>query len=162
MDHEQAKDRLIAWLKDAHAMESALETTLTKQMEHAESDTTLHMRLKQHREETRQHAKLVEQILHRYGTDESALKDMTGKTQALFTGWFHGSAPDTAIKDVLAGVAAEHYEIACYRALQAAATALGDNETVRICEQILLDEKDMAEFLEAQLPRVTQLDLAEA
>lgn len=162
MAKDQAKERLVSWLKDAYAMERSLESALTKQAEHAEGDTTLRGRLLQHREETARHAELVEGALARYGTDKSALKVMAGKTQATLQGWISGASADTGIKDVLTGIAAEHFEIACYRSLHAAAITLGDDATAHMCQEILRDEESMAKFLESQLPRVTQMELAEA
>lgn len=162
MPREHAKERMISWLKDAHAMERALESALTKQADHAKGDPTMRHRLIQHRDETRRHAEMVEAALERCGSDSSAMKDFTGKAQAMFQGMMSGAAPDTAVKDVLTGIAAEHFEIACYRSLHAAAQALGDEATAQMCVQILRDEESMAQFLESQLPRVTQTELAEA
>ena len=73
-----------------------------------------------------------------------------------------GPARDTAIKDCLAGIAAEHFEIACYRSLIAAAEQLGDMETASTCRGILREEEEMARWLETQLPTVTQHELAGA
>jgi ferritin-like metal-binding protein YciE len=162
MARDQAEERLVSWLKDAYAMERSLESALAKQAEHAGSDATLRLRLEQHRDETAQHAELVESALARYGTDKSALKVLAGKAQATLQGWITGASGDTGIKDVLTGIAAEHFEIACYRSLHAAAQALGDDATARMCLQILREEESMAQFLEGQLPRVTQIELAEA
>lgn len=159
---DQAKERIVSWLKDAHAMERALEKALEKQADHAEADPGLRSRLIQHRDETRRHAEMVERALERYGSDTSGMKDIMGKAQAAMQGMMSGAAPDTAVKDVLTGIAAEHFEIACYRSLMAAAQAVGDTQTEQMCEQILTDEESMARFLESQLARVTQMELMEA
>jgi ferritin-like metal-binding protein YciE len=157
-----AEKRLIAWLKDAHAMERSLETALTKQADHAKSDPAMRMRLEQHAQETRRHAEMVESALHRHGADTSTLKTAMGKMQAGFQGMMSGAAGDTKIKDTLTGIAAEHFEIACYKSLETAATELGDEQTASMCREILRDELSMAAFLEEQLPRVTRVELVEA
>jgi ferritin-like metal-binding protein YciE len=59
-------------------------------------------------------------------------------------------------KDFPDVAAAESFEIASYRALIAAARALGDEETARVCEEILRDEERMAAWLTENLPRVVQ------
>lgn len=159
---ENTKKRLVAWLKDAHAMERGQETMLGTQAEHARSDPALHHRIMRHREETKHHATLIEAALERYGAGPSAMKDTAGKTEAVFTGWFTGAVSDTKVKDVLGGIAAEHFEIACYHSLEAAARQVGDDATVSMCNEILRDEEAMATFLEGQLPRVTQSELVQA
>lgn len=157
------RDHYIAWLKDAHAMERALETALTKQAKHARAvDGVLEQRISQHVQETRRHAELVEQALMRNGADPSAMKDAAGRMQASIQGMLSGASSDTPVKDALVGIAAEHFEIACYRSLETAAREIGDMETAEVCDEIIRDEEAMATFLEGQLPRVTQLEMAEA
>ena len=162
MDREQSEERIVSWLKDAHAMERALEKALDKQAEHAEQDAAMRSRLIRHRDETRRHAEKVEDALDRYGEERSGLKDLAGRTQTALQGLINGSASDTCVKDVLTGIASEHFEIACYRSLRAAAQAVGDAQTERMCEEILRYEEEMAAFLEGQLARVTRMELAEA
>jgi len=162
MDRNLARERLVTWLKDIHAVESALETCIEKQVNHAQHDALLRERLEQHRDETRNHAALVERALDRYGEEPSTIKDAGGRAETMVGEWIHGAAGDTLIKDVLLGVAAEHYEIACYRALKSAAAALGDEETAVMCDRIIDDEIDMAKFLESQLGRVTEMELEAA
>lgn len=162
MGNEQAKELIVAWMKDAHAMERMQERMLNKRAEHAEADAALRARLVQHRDETRRHAEMVEGALRRYGEDPSGFKDLAGKAEAAVVGMMSGGASDTLVKDVLSGIASEHFEIACYRSLQAAAQSLGDAQTERMCEEILRDEERMAQFLESQLSRVTHMELTEA
>lgn len=153
------RERFVGWLRDAHAMETALEKALTTQAEHAKADTLLWAKLIEHRDETRLHITQVEAALRRHGEKPSALKEITGKTQAVLAGWISGAASDTGVKDLLTAIAAEHFEIGSYRALRAAAEAMGDEQTVRMCGDILKEEEAMAEFLEGQLPRVTRREL---
>lgn len=162
MPHNHGHDRIISWLKDAHAMEKSLETVLEKQAKHADSDPAMRDRLTRHAEETRRHAQLVEQALERLGTSKSTLKDMTGGMQARMHGMLTGGSGDTLVKDTLSGIAAEHFEIACYTSLQTAALDVGDQATAQMCEQILRDEHAMAEYLEQELPRITHMELAAA
>jgi ferritin-like metal-binding protein YciE len=81
------------------------------------------------------------------------------------SGFVQGLAPsatsDTLVKSVLNDYAAEHFEIASYRSLHSAAQYLGDNETARICEQIIQEEERMARWLEQQIPAITELHLGE-
>lgn len=162
MAKDTAHDRIVSWLKDAHAMERSLENVLEKQAKHAESDPAMRERLARHAEETRRHAQLVEATLERLGTSKSALKDITGGMQAHMHGMLTGGSGDTLVKDTLSGIAAEHFEIACYTSLQTAARDIGDEQTAQMCEEILRDEHAMAQYLEQELPRVTHAELAAA
>jgi len=162
MARDTAHDRIVSWLRDAHAMERSLENVLEKQARHADSDPAMRDRLARHREETRRHAELVEQALERLGASKSTLKNLTGGVQARMHGMLTGASGDTLVKDTLSGIAAEHFEIACYTSLQTAALDIGDQQTAQMCEQILRDEHAMAEYLEQELPRITHVELAAA
>lgn len=67
-----------------------------------------------------------------------------------------GAAEDELVKNALADYSSKHFTIACYKALIAGARELGDDETVRICEQILHEEEDMARWLERQIDTVVR------
>lgn len=157
---DERRDKLVAWLRDAHAMERSLESVLSAQARHAEkADPAMSGRLKQHAEETRRHAELVDAALGRYDADRSMMKDAAGRMQAALHGLMTSSSSDTLIKDTLSGIAAEHFEIACYRSLETAARELGDAQTAEMCRSILVEEESMATYLEGQLDGVTRKEL---
>jgi ferritin-like metal-binding protein YciE len=56
----------------------------------------------------------------------------------------------------IASYAFEAMEIASYRILVSTARQVGDNETARVCEEILHDEEAMADWLENNIPTLTQ------
>jgi ferritin-like metal-binding protein YciE len=155
------RDELIDWLRDAYAMERGLEVTLRKQSESEELNALVREQARRHLGETRRHAEAVKACLEELGTDTSALK--TGI--ALFTetakGMATGFAQDERVKDMLAAYASEHFEIACYKALNAAALVAGEPTIAAVCEEILPDEEAMAEWLDANLPRVVTSYLSE-
>ena len=62
------------------------------------------------------------------------------------------TASDEIVKGAMAGYVFEHFEIASYTALIAAAKTAGDPETARVCEAILVQEEAMADWLAAHLP----------
>ncbi len=66
------------------------------------------------------------------------------------------TASDEIVKGAMAGYVFEHFEIASYTALIAAAKTAGDAETVRVCEEILVQEEAMADWLATHLPEVTE------
>jgi ferritin-like metal-binding protein YciE len=75
--------------------------------------------------------------------------------QALST----GPAKDEMLKNALADYAAENFEVASYTALIRAAQFLGDQETARVCQQILQEDQEMASWLQQNLPTLVQQTL---
>ena len=53
---EDQKKTYLAWLNDAHAMELGLVSVLEKQVEDTEGVPEMQSRIRQHLEETKQHA----------------------------------------------------------------------------------------------------------
>lgn len=151
-----ARDNLIAWLRDAHAMEEQAETMLTTQHQRLENYPALKDRIGQHIEETKQHAALLESCLDRLDNGQSTMKVIAGKLTAMAQGLGGLFASDEVVKGSLAGYTFEHMEIASYRILIAAADYVGDRETVTVCQRILDEEVAMAKWLEDNAASVTQ------
>ncbi len=150
------EDNLMAWLRDAHAMEQQAIEMLEKQERRLEHYPQLRAKIREHLEQTHRQADLVRQCIQRRGGDTSTLKDLLGKlvgTGQALSGLF---VSDEVVKGSIAGYTFEHYEAACYRTLAAAAEAVGDAETRRVCEEILRQEEAMADWLARHLPAVTR------
>jgi ferritin-like metal-binding protein YciE len=156
------RDELIDWLRDAYAMERGLEVTLRKQSESEELTPAARERAGLHLDETRQHAEAVKTCLEQLGADSSTLKTSFAKVTESVKGLGTAFARDERVKDVLAGYASEHFEIACYKALRAAAKLAGEPGIVAMCDLILPDEEAMARWLDQNLPDVVTSYLAEA
>ncbi len=147
---------LISWLKDAHAMEQGVAQILENHIQDAEGQPQMASRLQQHLETTRRHADHVQSCIERLGDSTSAIKSGVGNLVGMMQGLTTGAAEDDVVKNVIADFAVEHFEIASYRSLIAAAEAVGDQETARICQDILRDEEQMASWFAQQLPNTTQ------
>lgn len=154
-----SEDLVVAWLKDAYAMESTLAGNLDNHCKDAKRHPDVEARLRQHANETRRHAELIRECIERHGESPSATKNVMGKLAGLM-GNLHAATQDELLKDCLQDVAAEHFEIACYRSLITAARAIGDDQTARVCEEILHEEEAMAEWLESNIPTLTSEQLA--
>lgn len=151
------RETLLAWLNDAHAMELALIPVLENHAKDADKHfPEVAAADRRHLKETRRHAELVRGCIERLGEKPSTAKSLLGQVlgagQSVATGMFR----DEVVKNFLSDFAAENFEIASYRALIAAARELGDEETARVCEEILRDEERMASWLTENLPRVVQ------
>jgi ferritin-like metal-binding protein YciE len=152
--NDEQKKMYIAWLNDAHALEESLIVMLEKQIGE-ENDGEMKAKLEEHLEETRRHAKLVRSCLVRYGEEPSGGKDFLGTVSSAIAGMGVSMLHDKMVKNVHSSYAAEHTEIATYTVLRAAASEFGDTETMTICDEILQDENNMAQWLLQQMPMVT-------
>jgi ferritin-like metal-binding protein YciE len=159
---EGTRDEIVDWLKDAYAMERGLEKALEKQSKNDELSSMVRERAASHLEETRHHAEEVRSALQSLGSDTSALKTGMGNLAQTAKGVGSMFARDERIKDLLDAYSMEHFEIACYTALAAAAQRIGLTEVVEVCERILPDEQRMAEALIQSLPDEVQAYLFEA
>lgn len=150
----EKSDTYISWLKNAHAMEMGLVTTLEKQIEETDSEPIIQERLKEHLEETKRHAQLVQDSVERNGGSVSGMQDVISKMSASITGFGTRMMEDSLVKNLQTSYAAEHFEIAMYTAIQETARIMDDMKTVHMCDTILNDERRMAEWLITQLPMV--------
>jgi ferritin-like metal-binding protein YciE len=149
-----AAETLISWLNDAYAMEMGLVPILENHAQDAASDPGAKARIERHAAETRQHAERIERCIEKLGGRVSVVKAtlsaVMGGIESLATAPFR----DEVVKNTLMDYASEHFEIACYRALVAAAREAGHQEVVNECEKNLADEVAMAGWLEQQIPVV--------
>lgn len=150
------KERLLEWLRDAHAMEVQAEEVLKTQASRIKNYPQLKARIEQHVEETRAQAGLLAGCIDRLGGSTSTLKDTGGKLMALGQSLGGLMVGDEVVKSVLSCYTFEHMEIASYRILIAAAEQADDYHTKDICERILVEEETMAKWLGDHLAEITR------
>jgi ferritin-like metal-binding protein YciE len=154
------RDQLVAWLDDAYAMETGLVGILEQHANASGEHPDLVERRRRHAQETREHANRLRQCLEMLGTQPSSVKAgfsaLIGNVEGAMTAAFG----DELIKNALADCASEHFEIACYRALIAAACALDESRLAPLLEETLSEEEAMAHWLEERIPQVVQHLLA--
>ncbi|EHK75783.1 hypothetical protein SM0020_21947 [Sinorhizobium meliloti CCNWSX0020] len=151
-----ANEHLVAWLRDAHAMEEQAITMLTSQSSRLENYPELKTRIDRHLQETKDQAAMLERCLERLDGGTSSIKDISGKIVAFGQGLSGLFVSDEVVKGTLASYTFEHMEIASYRILIAAAEQAGDQETKRACESILQQEIAMAEWLAQNAGEITR------
>ena len=134
------KDFVIKWLNDAYSMENALIPVLENHAKDAEG-LPQQPRIQEHIETTRRHADRVKECIERLGGDTSTLKTGTAKISGTLQGMSTGAAEDELVKNVISDYASEQFEVASYRSLIAAAEELGDQETVRACQENLREDE---------------------
>lgn len=145
------QERFLAWMTDAYGVERSLIPILENHAKDLDGKSGKE-RIEQHIQETEKHADMLKSHIERLGGETANLKtaasSLMGNLQSVMTGPFE----DELIKNALMDYAAEHFEIANYTGLIAAAEELGEEELMTDLEQILAEEQDMAQWLESQLP----------
>lgn len=147
---------LLDWLRDAHAMERQAEHRLSAQLSRLEHYPDLCTGIERHLARTRDQQRILEASLRRFGTEPSRLKDAGGRLMAFAQALGVRLASDEVLKGAVGTYAFAHMEIAAYTALIAAAGSSNDVETQRACEDILVQEMAMADWLLAHLPELTR------
>jgi ferritin-like metal-binding protein YciE len=156
------EDNLMAWLRDAHAMEHQAIEMLEKMANRLEGYPELQARTRQHLDETHRQADMVLKCIERRGGSTSMVKDAAGKligTGQALSGLF---VSDEVVKGALASCTFERYEASSYRILAATAEEVGDQETKRVCEELMRQEEAMGDWLWQHLPQVTRQYLQQA
>ncbi len=147
------RDQLISWLDDAHAMEMGLSAILDQHANAKGELPELAARRRRHAEETRVHAARLRTCLEMLGAQPSSVKagfsTLVGNVEGASTAVFG----DELMKNALADYASEHFEIACYRALIAAAEEADEARLIPLLEETLSEEEAMAEWLAERVPQ---------
>lgn len=149
-------DMLIAWLNDAHALETSIVEVLEKQVDVAADHPIVQQGIQRHLEATKGHAETVAGCLEQLGESPSGVKSAMASVGGKVQGVMSGAAKDDLVKAALQDYSTEHMEIASYRALIIAANEAGQAGIAQKCESILQDEIQMAQWLEEQMPMVVR------
>jgi ferritin-like metal-binding protein YciE len=155
----KSKQTLIAWLRDAHAMERASVDSLDRMADRLARFPDLAAGLREHWRRSLTQATQIEVCLKKLGSDTSTFKDLASRFIGIAQGFAVEVAQDEVVKDCCAAYSWRHFEIACYLSLGAAAAALEEVEVASMCEQHVQQERAMAAWLEEQIPEVTRVFL---
>jgi ferritin-like metal-binding protein YciE len=147
---------LVAWLRDAHAMERATVDTSDHLAERLYRPyPELAARFRQHWQESLGQVERIETCLKELGSDTSTFKDLRRRFVGIAQAYAVEVLPDELVKDCVAAYASTHFEIATYISLGAAARKLGQPAIEQMCEENLQQERAMASWLEQQIPEAT-------
>ncbi|MBA3631835.1 MAG: DUF892 family protein [Acidobacteria bacterium] len=91
---------------------------------------------------------MITQLGGSVSTVKSMMGSLMGAGQSISTEFFR----DELAKNFLSDYAAEHFEIASYKALIATAEQIGEHECIPVLEEILSEEEAMARWLEERIP----------
>jgi ferritin-like metal-binding protein YciE len=149
-------DQLIAWLRDAHAMEAATTDNLERLIARADQYPQLKTQMQRHLEVSRRQKDEIEQQLKALGSDTSTLKDMAMRLAGRLEPLLSGVTADDMPKHCIAAHSWEQFEIAAYRSMLGAAEELGVSELQQMCERFIREEQEMANVFFEQLPAITR------
>lgn len=152
VDPDQRDSALLAYLRDAHALEGQAEKLLQAGAERVE-DEHLEAAFRDHLEETERHRERIAHLLEERGAGPSLVKDTMLKAGGLNLSAFFGAQPDSTTKLAGFAFAFEHLEVAAYELLLRVAARAGDEGVVAAAEEILAEERAAAERVAASWDR---------
>jgi ferritin-like metal-binding protein YciE len=161
MKHRRnVREEVVIWLRDAYSMERGLESMLARQPGFQNGHPDVQKAKISHLARTRRHIQTVESLLTSLGSRTPIVENgfiMTEAVKIVAESLSH----DESIKDLLACYAMEHFEVACYKTVIAAAKAAHLPYVAKACQEIISDEEKMAQMIDAMIPRVVESCLVE-
>ncbi|WP_375262298.1 ferritin-like domain-containing protein [Palleronia sp.] len=157
---DHARNVFLVGLKNAHAMEKQALSIMQPQINRLEHYPDLAQRLQAHVNETEGQISRLESIFESIQESHSAAKDTLLSAFGSMAALGHVVTGDEVVKNSFANLAFENYEIAAYTSLITAARAAGANDAVALLQQNLDEEHAMAEWVERNIPAVTEKFIA--
>ena len=148
------REQIITWLNDAYAMERALEMMLEKQTVNTAVHRAIRDRAGIHLDETRAHAEHLERCLQMLGGERSVLKTTAMQALQLATNITTIFTADERVKDYLAAIGAEYFEVACYKGLIVAAREAQEEQIIPFLQENLKQDQAMARWLDDNVEAV--------
>jgi ferritin-like metal-binding protein YciE len=154
-------EQLVKHLDEAHAMEQNVLRMLDGMISTTEDPEIVRER-EHHKLETEGHAEWMKARLEAHGATPSAVKQAGGILGALAKMPLDMMRGEKAGRNARDGFATEHMEIASYELLKRVAERAGDAETARVCDEIIGQERSMAETIASHWDRFAELSLHES
>lgn len=149
-------ETMLAWLKDAYAMENSIAETLERHKEDAKDYPDVKTAIEKHLEETKQQAVRVKKCIEEFGGEVSAIKKVGSAIMGAVAGMANKTSGDAIIKNALSEYSTEYFEIASYTCIKTAAKNMGHDQVVLLCEEIIAEEQKTADWIESNLPELTK------
>ena len=161
----RSEQKVVQYLEEAHASEVALTRVLQSQIAMTPRGT-VRSALEGHLDETRSHAERLRDRLQELGAGRNPLQIAVGLTETVVgqalaltktpIDLVRGTGgEEKVLKNAKDAVATEALEIATYTALEALASAVGDERTRELAAAIRRDEEAMLERLLREIPALT-------
>jgi ferritin-like metal-binding protein YciE len=153
---ERISEIFVVGLRNAHALEHQALSIMTPQVSRIENYPEVADRLREHIEETNGQIARLDEILDSLGKSSSGLKDTALSMSGSMAAIGHSVAGDEILKNTFANYAFENFEIASYKSLITMAEAGAFQTYVPLLQQTLVQEQQMAEWIDERLPAITR------
>jgi len=153
-------DQLIKHIDEAHAMEQNVLRMLDGMISSTD-DAEVLQELEHHKLETEGHAQKMRQRLEAHGATPSTVRQASGILGALAKMPLDLVRGESAGRNARDGYSTEHMEIASYELLKRVALRAGDEETASACDEIIAQERAMAETISNNWDKFAALSLRE-
>ena len=160
MTPNDLKSQLVKYLTDAHSIERQALVQM-KAAPGMAGDAEIAAAFEQHRTETEEHERLVDERLKALGASPSKVKDVVGAVTGMGFGLFAKLQPDTPGKLLAHAFSYEHMELAAYDLLARVAERAGDTATAQVARRIEEQERAMAVRIAALFDRAVEVSLRE-
>jgi ferritin-like metal-binding protein YciE len=148
-------DLLREWLTDTYGVESSLMDIMETQLADLTGQHEMEDKVQQYLRLLHQHANLVQdRIMALKGETSSLNKGGLPTFINSMKDLWQSPTSSTLVKHSIVDFAAVHYEIAQFDVVRAAARGIGDEETARVCQEILSEKREMARWLDEHTPRL--------
>lgn len=151
-----ARERVIEWLRDAHAAEEQAHSMMTKTAGQIKGNAEFRAGLERHGNLSQEQARRLKECLEQLGESTSTIKTVAGQVTAFaqsMSGHFVGDEP---VKAVLATSSFAQMEVTSYRILVAGAEVANMPEVATLARSHLSQETEFCEWLEKQSESVTR------
>ena len=153
-------EQLIKHIDEAHAMEQNVLRMLDGMISTTDDPEILDA-LEHHKVQTQNHADRMAERLEAHDAVPSTVKQIGGVLGALAKMPLDFVRGEKTGRNARDAYATEHLEIASYELLRRIAQKAGDEQTARIAEEIIADERAMAALLELSWDKFAELSLEE-
>ena len=161
MSTPNQREILISWLIDAYSMERSIVEVLREHSSDAKDFPEVQAKIQEHLKFTESQSERVKQCLEKLGGDVSGLKADASKSMGVMSALPTKFAEDKLIRNAIAEFATENFEMASYNAIATAARELDEEDVADTCEEIIDEELEMAEWLDENIPALTELLLGD-
>ena len=145
----------VTGLRNAHAVEHQALALMDRQINHLAHYPEVEQRLREHRVETEQQIRRLDDILASLDESNSAIKDVALSISGNLAALVHMVAPDEILKNSFANFAFENFEAASYASLIALADAGSFAKATPLLQTSLTEEQAMAAWLESNTAALT-------
>lgn len=157
-----ATENLYAWLRDAHAMEEQGEKLFSGQANRLAEYHQLQARLQAEANDAKEHQAMLAKRIEQLGSRVSIIKTVAAKMLAGAQNASGIVVSDEPVKGILALHTFGQMAVGSYKILIAAAEAIQDQETCKVCQALLERSENRARWIDAELNATTRQFLATA